>query len=907
MQRLPQKSKRILKCVILQINASDNKIIMDIKTTTDFYQIVESTFQHIKQIKSSSGKEWRQQLSLCFGELNESITELSKQSPELYQYESAIPPEILIDAIKNNAANRFCLEATPYSYAHWLIQDKAVYAPVFVSWDKPIMLSYDDEHKLQAFRTINQLLFNALIQLPTNSIILHIVDTEFSSATAQLTSNLRKNIYDESVLVSMGVIQQKLVQLKEIIAERLNAYNDYAAFCNNQHKISAPYHIVVFDSYAEISKNLKKDIEILLNKGSQAGVFSIFMHDEKESFPFNQSLFYPIKPISEEYDVYSFNHPAPIINNEEFAKLCYQCINNTQDSPKLKIGLDGFVETTSSIIFPIGIDDNENYTNFTLNISDHPHAFILGQSGTGKSVLLHSVLDQIIENYRPEDIQLYLFDLKLGGVEFSLYKDVPHVESLLIDSNDAEITLNILQDLYKKMQDRGVLLREVGNIDEYNRQHPNEKMQQIIVVMDECHVLFSTTNSRKTQNEINIIVKKIATEGRSQGVHLLMATQTLANTEIPIEILNNISDVYLFKCAQSDSHRLAEGSDRFTKNLSVGQVYYKHVDDEQVFRTIYTPRQEQVKRIKRAIEKAAGCKANRQFCYNGNPNSILVPAIIPNLHSNTSIIGCVGRGITLDQPIIKVALKQDYSENVLIFGVDEEGQTTQVSINLLASMMFAQKQSFKKKQFIVFDCINDDSLPYYIQLTSLENSGLCKIVNGRERGKVLLELAQSIKTGASQPTILLILGQEKFRELRNDMPIESGTSVLSDSKGAGDIFGMSFKASSADEFSSYAKVLPYIIDNGPESDIHVILQLDKPSKLLFEDYQSPKTIYRQFAHILMLHCDDSTAKTLVQDDIHVDELSTDKRRLRAIYYNDQSNKYTPFTPFPLLNTTNFLK
>lgn len=287
MQRLPQKSKRILKCVIWQINASDNKTIMDIKTTTDFYQIVESTFQHIKQIKSSSGKEWRQQLSLCFGELNESITELSKQSPELYQYESAIPPEILIDAIKNNAANRFCLEATPYSYAHWLIQDKAVYAPVFVSWDKPIMLSYDDEHKLQAFRTINQLLFNALIQLPTNSIILHIVDTEFSSATAQLTSNLRKNIYDESVLVSMGVIQQKLVQLKEIIAERLNAYNDYAAFCNNQHKISAPYHIVVFDSYAEISKNLKKDIEILLNKGSQAGVFSIFMHDEKESFPFN--------------------------------------------------------------------------------------------------------------------------------------------------------------------------------------------------------------------------------------------------------------------------------------------------------------------------------------------------------------------------------------------------------------------------------------------------------------------------------------------------------------------------------------------------------------------------------------------------------------------------------------------
>ncbi len=881
---------------------------MNIKTTNDFYQIIDTIFQRIKQIKSATGKEWRQQLSLCLGELSSAIAELSRRNPELYQYETTIPVETLIDTIKNNAENCFSLEATPYSYAHWLIQDKSVYAPVFVSWDKPIILSYDDEHKQQAFYTINQLLFNALIQLPAKSIVLHIVDTEFYGTTAQLTCNLTKSVYDESVLTTIEAVQQKLRKLKEIVAERLNTYNDFASFCNNQHKISTPYHIIVFCSYLDVTKTCKNDIEILLNKGNQTGVFSIFLHNERDSFPFPQNLFYPIKPITEEFNApYCINQPSPIISNDAFAKLCYQYINNTQETPMVKIGENGFVETISSIVFPIGIANNDNYTNFIFNISDHTHAFVLGQSGTGKSVFLHSILYKIIVNYRPEDVQLYLFDLKLGGVEFSLYKDVPHIESLLIDSDDAEITLNILQNLYKKMQDRGVLLREVGNIDEYNRQHPTEKMPQIIVVIDECHVLFSTANSRKVQNEINAIVKKIATEGRSQGVHLLMATQTLANTEIPIEILNNISDVYLFKCASSDSHRLAEGSDRFTKNLSVGQVYYKHMDEEQIFRTIYTPRQEQVQKIKTVIEKASGCKANRQFCYSGNPNIVLDSAIISELHSNTSIVGCVGRGITLEQPLVKVVLKKDFSENVLLFGVDEDGQTTQVSVNLMASMMLAEKQSTKTIRFVVFDCIDDESLPYYSQLISLRDMGLCQIIKGRERGNILLKLAKSIKDGDAQPTVLLVLGQEKFRELRNDMPIESENSVLSGSKGDGDIFGMSFKVSGSNEFSSYAKVLPYIIENGPELDIHVIIQLDKPSKLLFEDYQSPKTIYRQFAHILMLHCDDSTAKSLVTDDIHLDELNTDNGRLRAIYYNDMSNKYTPFSPFPLLDTTNFLK
>lgn len=878
---------------------------MKIKTSADFFNTIGQSILQIKQIQSASGKEWRQKLSMVWSGFRHAQAELTNRSPELYQYASGESIESLAQTIKENAEMRFALDATPYSYAHWTIQDKTVYAPIFVTWDKPILVSYEKTNQPKGIATLNQLLFNALIQLPTNSIVLHIVDIDISGATAILTSNIQKQIYNDTVLTSVSTIQQDISNLKKLIVERINTHNDYVAYCNSRQKIDEPYHIVVFSSLSpEVLKYNKSDIDILLNRGIQAGVYSVFINDTKSVFPFSATAMNIIKPFVEKYDEDAINTPAPIIENNELAKLCYRSINNAPETPKINLKADGFIETTSSISFPIGKDADNNMVNFTFNISDHPHAFILGQSGTGKSVFLHSILYKIIANYSPEDVQLYLFDLKLGGVEFVLYKNVPHVESLLIDSNDAEITLNILQDLYKKMQERGKKLRETGNIEEYNQRHPNEKMPQIIVAMDECHVLFSSSNSRKLQNQINSVVIKIATEGRSQGVHLLLATQTLANTEIPIEILNNITDAYLFKCSSSDSNRMAEGSDRFTRNLAVGQVYYKHVDYSITFTTEYTPREEQKVKIEEAVKKCAQCTANRRFIYNGSQVAILDKSVIdPMLTSG--LAGYIGRSIQLDQSVVSIQLKKDYSENVMLFGIDDNGQTTQVTFNLFASMIFQQKQqSDVSCNFYVFDCINDESLPYYEQLENLETEGLCRIVRGKERGKLLYNLANSIKNGNATPSVLLILGQEKFRELRNDFDIEESNEEPSPN--TNDIFAMagSFKSSKSNPFSSYSKVVPYILDNGSEQRVHIILQVDKPSKLLFEEYQSPKYIYKKFKHIVMLHCDDTIAKNLVLDDIHIDELSTDTDRLRAVYYNEDSDKYQTFTPFKLVNTNN---
>ena len=103
------------------------------------------------------------------------------------------------------------------------------------------------------------------------------------------------------------------------------------------------------------------------------------------------------------------------------------------------------------------------------------------------------------------------------------------------------------------------------------------------------------------------------------------------------------------------------------------------------------------------------------------------------------------------------------------------------------------------------------------------------------------------------------------------------------------------KVSDAD-FNSYQKVIEYILKNGAEVGVHVIMQIDKPGQLLFADYVTGKILFSMFHHVVMLRSD-SSAVIGMSDDLKLENLSSDIERLRAIYHNYNNDSYTLFTPF----------
>lgn len=884
------------------------------QTLSIFPSLFNEYINKIKQIGTDSPKEWRESINSLYVELKNKIDEHCAQYPELLQLRVTDSEEkdisTIAKRIAENSLTRYSLSGIPYSFVQWKLQDKNLCIPTFIPIANPILLNCCNQNSKSAYDLLNEIVFNILIQIPYNKISLHIVDTEISGALGRITSNINESIYNNSIVSTNDALGELLANLKKELIERITKYDDIATYNEHQQNITIPYKILIFATYPSKLDNYAEELSLILQKGIRAGIYPIVLNYESQSqieTLIDKNVWTRINSTpSYSVTIEDIGCPHPIINDNELAKLCFKNINNQNINNEEELSEKDYTITYGDIVVPVGFDENKDVVTLTLNGSKgHVHTFIIGKSGSGKSVLLHNILYQVISKYSPEDVQLYLFDMKLGGVEFVAYKDVPHIESLLVDDNDPEVTLSILHDLYKKMQQRGRILREEGveKIDEYNQRHPEAKLPQILVAIDECHVLFSTANSHKTQMKINDVVRKIATEGRSQGVRLILATQTLANTDIPQEILGNISDCFIFNSTPTDSNRLVDGTDRYTQGLPCGRTLYCFEGAKKLLTTQYTPREEFKQQIERAILKAKDHKKNTGFYYSGRQDYVLSSSIIEETNER-GLHGFIGCHLQLDRHPVSVSIKRNIAENVLLFGVNDAEQTTRVTMNLLASMVILNQKSANPYKIIVFDCFNNEHGSYYEQLMQMEQRNLCKVITNKERGRTLYQLSNDIEQENTSPTILFILGQERFRELKYDMDIPVETKVNTET--SNDIFGgISFASPTKNkDFDTYKKALSYILDNGAEQNVHVVLQLNKPSNLLFEEYQSPRSVLQKFAHIIMLHCDDMVAKNLCAEDIHIEELNTDEDRLRAIYYQEETDKYFSFTPFKMVDITN---
>jgi hypothetical protein len=180
----------------------------------------------------------------------------------------------------------------------------------------------------------------------------------------------------------------------------------------------------------------------------------------------------------------------------------------------------------AGIRIPIGTKGGET---FYFELGDQTSsALVGGTTGSGKSVLLHNIILGIIEHYTPQQACLVLMDLK-EGIEFAVYEGHPSVQHFLPDA-DAGKGLAALEEIEAMRGARGVLFREKGvnSIVNYNEAFPDEPMPRVVVVVDEFQRLFD--GGFREKDKINLMLANLARLGRSAGIHLVMASQSLSGS-----------------------------------------------------------------------------------------------------------------------------------------------------------------------------------------------------------------------------------------------------------------------------------------------------------------------------------------------------------------------------------------
>lgn len=787
--------------------------------------------------------------------------------------------------------------------------------PTIMEWmggqsGQNFVINYSNKSANKAEARLNQLVVDMLLSLPSRSINIHFVDLTFSAQASFLTRNLDEKIYGKLISSSNDWNHLK-DSLREKMAKALEEYGDVAKYNDSKNRVVVPYDVVVINDYQKCVNEMS-DLDALFENGHKGGIYFILMNnlDFKSDRDIDSLMalkdFYQVLE-AENFGNYSKDaviRCTPILDNPILAKACFNYINESAELPQVavtsvdydKILSKGFETIDKAMVIPVGSSENGELVDFTIDTVSHIHCFIIGQSGTGKSVFLHDVIIGAMAKYSPDELELYLMDFKIGGVEFNRYRNEKHVKALLVDNSDIQITLEILRDISNKMRERGKQLRASGvsNIVEYNQVNPTKKMPRIVFIADECHVMFPTMNSKDTKlyREISEILQKIAKEGRSQGVHLVLATQTIAQAEISSEILNNISDFYLLKCSPSDSERLVRGSVDTTSGLKTGQVLHHDIDHDVVFKSTYLPTSQTLEIIKKINDKTKASK-NEQFYFVGS-QIFEIDDEVKNLLTEKGDAIAFGRSIDTKMEPVVIPLRNEYADNVMLFGINDEEQVSRTTMASIKSLRVSNK-NIKIK---VINCLSAEQRNTTKMLNDWENKGEIELLNPQNCGGELVNIANSIMERTAEPTVLYILGQERFRELRMDMEIAFTKPTV-----AADDFGFDSSMFTAGDsgsmnFNSYQKAIEYILKNGAEVGVHVILQIDKPKQLLFSDYMSAKDFFNMFHHLIMLKSDENAVNSLgMSDDLKLENLSSDIERLRAIYYNETNNSYTLFTPF----------
>ncbi|GAA4576629.1 FtsK/SpoIIIE domain-containing protein [Micromonospora coerulea] len=162
-----------------------------------------------------------------------------------------------------------------------------------------------------------------------------------------------------------------------------------------------------------------------------------------------------------------------------------------------------------------------------------PHWLVGGRTGAGKTVFLLDVLYGLAARYSPADLQLLLLDFK-EGVSFTEFvpteRDpswLPHARAVGIES-DREYGVAVLRELRAELTRRAGVLKRHG-VTKLADLSPADRPPRIVTLVDEFHVLFAG-NDALARQAVDLL-EELARKGRSYGLHLVLASQSMTGIE----------------------------------------------------------------------------------------------------------------------------------------------------------------------------------------------------------------------------------------------------------------------------------------------------------------------------------------------------------------------------------------
>lgn len=215
-----------------------------------------------------------------------------------------------------------------------------------------------------------------------------------------------------------------------------------------------------------------------------------------------------------------------------------------------------------------GKDRNNNWIVY--DAITEPNTLISGEPGSGKSTQLRSILTTLIQYKTPNDLELYLGDLKMS--EFHLFKGVKHVKGVAIFPNELE---RMLTHVYKEMLTRSKLLNEIGVIH-VDQLPQNKKVPYILLAIDEIVMVMDNKNIKKMLVQIDSL-------GRALGIYNILSLQRPSHDILDTKVRSLLTVRMGFRTTDLSNSKIigTPGSEKISRETP-GRFYLKRDNIEEM-------------------------------------------------------------------------------------------------------------------------------------------------------------------------------------------------------------------------------------------------------------------------------------------------------------------------------------